>query len=411
MIDAIKAVTPLGIAIVGGVLLVVFRVEVKKLVGWVVGFRQISKTKDGYSLTGGLEPRPTMPEQPTAVNIAADNTAIMVVSADTPVPEVDPWGWISAMSEKEHDEAIRQLDEALKVTSDRERRIDLMAFKAHVAFDRSITDGCIEFEKLIAEFPTEETPYRWYALSFLWKDFPERALATVKRGIDNVTTNNGRLYDTLSDIHRRLGQDGLAAEAAKTGIECDPEYFENYLNLAAVSDRAKDIGSARMWYLRALSASNGAERVLAAYAKFLGVNGMPAEAMIRYQRLVITYPKNTAYRTLLGNIYLDQGSKDLAMQEYVQADRDAAGKEGWIIANIGNLYNVSGLYSLAIEKLEEALKLDSKSQYSHERLAQAIKNRETQTQKMEEVAEKAREAQLKELPAPAPSAEIKLLQG
>lgn len=87
-------------------------------------------------------------------------------------------------------------------------------------------------------------------------------------------------------------------------------------------------------------------------------------------------PNSIEYWGYLGNSCLQLDLYDIALNSYRRAERltkDGSGSP-WIVANIGNLLNNKGLPTEACEYLERALKHEPRSEYSHDRLAGALKN-------------------------------------
>ena len=113
-------------------------------------------------------------------------------------------------------------------------------------------------------------------------------------------------------------------------------------------------------------------------------------ALVPYGRLLTLKPQDPGYLTLRANIYLDLGLHDLALRDYKRAYEFTEGREGWIAANCGNLLTNVGLFREGIGYLEEALKVEPDSQYSHERLAAAMKHRDDQEKKLTEILKEAR---------------------
>jgi predicted Zn-dependent protease len=88
-------------------------------------------------------------------------------------------------------------------------------------------------------------------------------------------------------------------------------------------------------------------------------------------------PNSIEYWGYLGNSCLQLDLYDMALYSYRRAERLM--KEGdssqWIVANIGNLLTNKGLPTDACEYLERALKFEPRSEYSHDRLAGALKKK------------------------------------
>ena len=60
-----------------------------------------------------------------------------------------------------------------------------------------------------------------------------------------------------------------------------------------------------------------------------------------------------------------------------KAEELSKNREAWILHNIGNMLNNKGFYTEAIQYLNKGLKIDSASQYAHDRLSSTIKNKDT----------------------------------
>lgn len=128
--------------------------------------------------------------------------------------------------------------------------------------------------------------------------------------------------------------------------------------------------------------------------------------------LSLENPKSIEYLGYMANSCFALDLLDQALNFYRKAEALITPETSsqWIVENIGNLLNNKGLPSEAIRYFERALKQDPMSEYSHDRIAGALKKRKAE----EKLFEKARatgrrlikEAELKlmppeNLPAPA----------
>ena len=96
--------------------------------------------------------------------------------------------------------------------------------------------------------------------------------------------------------------------------------------------------------------------------------------------LTIDHPDSIEHWGNLGNICLQLDLYDIALNAYRKAEKlmkEDAGDQ-WIVANIGNLLTNKGLPSEACEYFERALKQEPRSEYTHERLAGALKKKSTE---------------------------------
>ena len=107
-------------------------------------------------------------------------------------------------------------------------------------------------------------------------------------------------------------------------------------------------------------------------------------ALSVYNKLVaVEEGKEVNSLALRANAYLSLGFHDAALVGYKAANEIAEGKQGWVLANMGNLLNNVGLFSEAIEYLERANFAEPMSSYTHDRLAKAIKARDDEREKVE----------------------------
>jgi len=130
--------------------------------------------------------------------------------------------------------------------------------------------------------------------------------------------------------------------------------------------------------------------ILDRYARLLAKMTDKKLALIPYGQLIRLQPDNPNHLTLRANAFLELELHDLAMRDYKKASELAEDKQGWILANIGNLLKNRGFYREGIEYLKRAIELDPESQYAHERLALAIKLRDEEEEKLQELIKEAK---------------------
>jgi tetratricopeptide (TPR) repeat protein len=92
------------------------------------------------------------------------------------------------------------------------------------------------------------------------------------------------------------------------------------------------------------------------------------------------------------------------LNAYKEASKLAEDKQGWILANIGNILKNQGFYAESIKYLQRALELESESQYAHKRLAEAQQLEEDETKKLESLLADAQKALTRKGEASAPAA-------
>lgn len=392
VLESLKPFAGLMTVVAVGILLILFRAQIRQLVNWIVGFKRIAKSKEGYSLEGASEPEKApvpVVDAPRDAVAAAD-----AISTSSSEPgEADTW--FKAYSENRFDDAVSLLEVEVQRATDVEVKSNFKSAIGYVKLEQNSAGGIAYFENLIREDPTKAYPYDWWAMQYLRWNLPEKCLAVIDRGLA-AAHGKAMLLDTKSDCLLALGRIDDAIAAASQGVQEDVSYVANYSNLARLELKKGDKETARAWYLRALDASDGNEAILAEYARFLGNNGYVSETILRYRDLMNRDPKNSTYRTLAGNAYVVADLSSRALQAYQKANELAGEKEGWILANIGNIFNNRGFYAEAIKFFHRALELDPASQYAHERLAQAQQLEADEDKKVESLLDEARQTLNKE---------------
>jgi len=387
MLDSLKPFVSLVTVVVVGVLLVIFRAEIRKLVDWLVRVKRVAKTKEGYSLEAGEPEKAPLPPSHAARELVVQSAEAVPLLA---VPEATDTVH-KAVADKRYDDAISLLEAEAESAPGLEAKLNIMGVIGYVKFEQDPTTGLAYFEGLIRDHPTKFQPYQWWALTYKWKRLPEKCLAVIERGLGAVQ-DKAKLLDTKSECLLDLGRLEDAIAAALKGVEANRAYSANYVNLAKCYSINGDKDIARSWYLRALDVSEGSEDILVEYAEFLSKNGYIAEAVLRYQDLVSQRPDNPHDRALLGNAYLAADLNSRAFSAYQAASKLAEDKQGWILANIGNVLRYRGFYAEAIKYLQKALELEPDSQYAHERLAQAQQLEADEGERMESLLAEARQA-------------------
>jgi len=400
---AAEPFTGLLITLIIAIVLFVFRKEVPKIVDWVVSFKRIAKTKDGYSLEGSRAPEvapPVLSEQKEQAIVVAEIVTETLTQplSDSPSPESKE-RWVDALIAKRYDDAIVLLERESEASHDVDYRLTLEGAIGNVKFEESAAAGVEYFASFILQYPKKHQPYLWYALSFLWKDLPSRAEGILRVGLQSAE-RKALLYDTLSDCLLQLGRTSDALQAAVDGVTADPTFVANYLNAARIHTANAEKDAARRWYLRALDVSNGAEFILDEYARFLTGTERKAETILRFRELASRNSSNSAYIGYLGNAYLAAGLNSLALACYLHAHELTSGQAAWVEANIGNIFKNQGFYAEAVKYLKAAVSLNPDFQYAHERLAQAQKLDAEEHEKLAVILKDARVEELPKLELP-----------
>lgn len=114
------------------------------------------------------------------------------------------------------------------------------------------------------------------------------------------------------------------------------------------------------------------------YARIAGDLNMTSVAIYLFYELCKEDPKSVEYWGYLGNVCLDAELYDQALLSYRRAESNMESTYSgqWIVSNIGNLFKNKGLPTEACIYLERAISKEPKSEYAHNRLSVALKNKD-----------------------------------
>ena len=360
--------------------LLIFRPELNKLINWIIHFRKVSKTKDGYSASA--DPGALGATQPSN---AADKDEFLideVKEAETDHQETTSWSYL--FFNKDYDGASEILRDRISKKSDPKKRLVEQATLGYVLFSQNGQKGACYFEELLKAGETAAIVYNFYALSaMLDKDY-DKAQTVLTSGIEAFPEAT-ELLNLLGTVLHQQGKSAEAADILMQAINRQPKEPDSYRILAqlladiGMGDQA--ISCCRVGMARCPQDKDLIEK----YVEFLPGKENQNERMVAYLRLSEMRENNANYLTLLGNEYLELGFNDMALEAYRKGNVAAEESEEWILANIGNILKNQGFYSYGAEYIQRAVAIDAKSQYSHERLAQAFKLAEEEQQKRDEI--------------------------
>ena len=363
------------------VILLIFRKELNKFINWIIGFKRVSKTKNGYSAS-------TAPEtlEATQSADATDKGKLLideVKEAETDQQETKP-NWTYLFFKKDYDGASKIVRGLISKQSDPKKRLGLQAILGYVLFQQDNQEGVCYFEKLLEASESAAVVYLSYALSLTADKDYDKAHTVLTSGIEAFP----EAAELPNQLGRVLHQQGKYAEAADILMQTinrqlkEPESYQTLAKLLAdIGMGEQAISCCRVGMARCPQNADLVEE----YVELLPGKENLKERMVAYLRLSKMKKNNATYLTLLGNEYLELGFNDMALEAYRKGNVGAEEKEGWILANIGNLLNHRGFYSYGAEYMQRAVVIDAKSQYAHERLGQALKLAEKEQQKCDEI--------------------------
>lgn len=390
-------VTPITIALILAGLLF-FRRDLNALVVWLTGFRRIEKTKDGYALQGTELPPPqanVLPQEAKIIEAAREQKERPPqLEGPGNDPKVD---WADAYLANNYAEAAK-LYEAEIAPSPEAAHVEDSAFHAHILYMADAAAGRRRLQALTQQYPRYRQPYTWWAMTHRNLNQFDAAIEIYDTGIANAEGEDKILF--LIDKVETLQQANRLEEArscALGALQQFPASAQLYGALANVYLAQKRLPDAASALEKGLGLDSRSSPLRSKLASLFYDNNAAAYAAAEFSILAEQFPTEATYRSMLGNCYLSMELPDQAMIEYRKANELAQEKQGWIIANIGNLLNKQGFYADAIKMLQRATVLEPNSDYAHQRLASALTNHEEERKK---AIETLRQATLKVTPLP-----------
>ncbi len=361
--------------------LLIFRKELNKLIDWIVSFKKLTKSKEGYSAS-------TASESPVSRDTEQPPESSKALVTQTETAESDQKeresNWVEPLLAKDYDRACDILRDLIAREDNPQKKQAHRATLGHVIFEQDKKKGIEYFEELLKSSGDSSEIYHWYALSLFWASDHEMAEKVLRRGIEK-SADCRELMDLLGLVYHRQGNDIEAVNVLLRAIAKHPRWPKAYQTLAQT---LADIDLADEAIQCCQVGMSSCPQDVDLIVKFLNV--LPEERasekrMVAYLRLVNLRPDNATNWALLGNQYLQLELHDLALEAYRKANSIATGKEAWILSNIGNILKNQGFFSHAAEYLQQAVSLDPDYQYAHERLGHTLKSGGDQRAKRDEI--------------------------
>ncbi len=384
-------ISTIVVAVVILILGFLFKAEVKKLISWLVSFKRISKTSDGYALEPGTEP----PDRATTTNSAELERSRATKEIEPPAQDDvagNPEDWIDLSLRGNYEKALAVLERELAAAEDDGERIQIRSYKGNVLFERDAEEGKRYFEELILTHPANEHVYLWYSLSYYFSGGHSEALAVVDRGLERLP-ESVRLIEAKAETLVRSGREEAAIDVLRAALRRHETSGSLYIALARRLEQQKaDTHDVEEVLRSGLLKNPSSEQIRAKLASLLWETDRSEEALVQYKTLLMIDHEDPNYWSMLGNVYLSLELFDLSLAAYENARALTDGKEAWIIANIGNLYSRRGLYTKAIAHLREAVEIEPGSEYAQDRLAKAMAAKKAEGANAEEAERSGRKS-------------------
>ncbi len=358
--------------------LFVFRRELNKLLDWIVSFRKIAGAKGGYKVSAETE----SPGSPSESKVkekeerSAEKRAEIVVDEKPPKEK----NWFSFLFKKDYDKALEILEEDLRSEHDDEKRNETIGMIGYVKFEKDNKKGEEYFENALKQTQGSSEVYRWYALSYYFRNKYDQAMDIIKKGIDSNPTAFF-LHNLFANCLVTQSREIEAVEMLFEQLKQDPEIPTHYTTIAEIlSDMGKN-ELARDCCRSGFKHCPDDTSLLDKYGSIVSDMEDYKEAMLVYRRLTIKKPEEAKFWVLLGNQYLMLSFNDLALEAYKKGNELVKESEGWSISNIGNLMKNRGFYTEGASYLKKGISINPNSQYAHERLAETLKRANDEVEK------------------------------
>lgn len=385
MMEALKSIQSLIITALVIFGLIFFRKEFRKLVDWIVSFKRLAKTKNGYQASAEPEPGGLLPESKVELIEETATKSIVVFKQEEEAKKED---WVEVLfRKKDYDKAIELLKEELERETDTEEKLRIKTWIGYSKFKKDKKVGIEYFEELIREHEANSWTYYWYSLAYSGEENYITAMSVAKRGIDELEEALPMLYELYADCLVRLNRKMEAIEFLEEALKRYPERASYYITIADILIQFGMKDLARDCYKVGITFCPKAIDLLEKYAGIANEIEKYDEAMTIYLKLTNLKPDESSYWTLLGNQYLQLSFYDLALEAYKKGNQLASERQAWIIGNIGNLMKYRGFSTEGVSYLQKAITIDPDSQYSHERLGEALKSSQEEKEKKDKIAE------------------------
>ncbi|MDD2436769.1 MAG: tetratricopeptide repeat protein [Massilibacteroides sp.] len=194
-----------------------------------------------------------------------------------------------------------------------------------------------------------------YELSsfFMQQNRPEKALEMLKRAVAN-SENNFTYRMALATLSRNLGLYGEASEEFEQLVREYPGKPELNYYLAESLTQQGEIA-------RAIDAFNALESVIGMNEalsmqkyKLYNMLEQPAEAFKEIEKLAAKYPMEPHYQIIMGDLYLEKGELDKALEHYTKA-KNIDPENPYYIVSMANYYEAKGDKEAAETQINDAL--------------------------------------------------------
>ncbi|MDD2829502.1 MAG: nucleotide-binding protein [Sulfuricurvum sp.] len=291
--------------------------------------------------------------------------------------------WTEDFSNKDFLGAKEKLEKQI-LTDEGDERLKDEVWMSYINFKINEKQGLLELFELYEKQSNNIEVVSRIMKVLEWENYIDKAIEFGKTSLAKVE-NKSAILINLANCYKKNG-DVHEAQELLNGY--DPS---NNPDIAiALAEMKENKGEALLILHATYQNFPNNEKLVYKFARLLHDEGHNKEALYLYNLLTDKNIDNIAYWGYLGNTCVNLKLNDNAMNAYKKADELSIGSEAWIVANIGNLLSAKGFYTEGIKSFKKSLELGDESEYSHDRLASTIKNREEENKKFQNECEEGR---------------------
>lgn len=284
--------------------------------------------------------------------------------------------WISDFLNDDYVAARKKLNAEMENKAGEELLKD-EAWMAYIDFKENEVVGVEKLLKLANENIESKIVLTTISHIFSWENYYDQAIYVTSKALEKFEDDAELLVlkaDHLSSMEEKEGAISLLSDSKYAGI---PSVAIALSGLYEVDDLDRALDVIHSAYYKYPSS----KEVRYKYARLLQEKGCQKEALYLLNSLCIDDPKNVTYLGYLSNTCQQLDLYDKAMKNLRKANELAKEKEAWLLHNVGNLLNNKGFFSESEKWLRKGLEVEPSSEYAHDRLSKAIKNRKEQNDK------------------------------
>jgi len=378
--------------LIGFIVLIVYRGPVGVFISNLKKGEVSNKKGEGFSLNVEVgQPSPENVRQVTSPNYELLEGEISdELDKEKPQGTYAEVDWVVLFYEKKYQEAhealLKQIEQNPEITPD-----DMIWYKgeaAKILCKYSYQEGVKEFETLLINNPDSGPLYLMYIEAVSEAGDLDLAFLLVYKYPGNKSNKYALLFQKADLLfNKKANSDGALLIIDELILQNDNFIIKAKAHIlkGKILKTQGKLDEAKKCAFRACKILPTTQFILKEIAElFAEMNDSTSELFFR-KRLVDLDNNESSNWGYLGNAYVSLSLNNRAMDAYERGNQLTTGKEQWLVANIGNLYNNVGLYGKAVEYLQKAAEMGSSDQYAHNRLASALSNIEEEDKKLKKL--------------------------